>query len=66
MSKDWNPYYSAYARSQGRSEADQLAYDRERNHYAMLPFTQWISSRRREFAAACGTTLAEIRRELEG
>lgn len=51
---DWNPYYSAYARSQGRSEADQLAYDRERNHLAMLPFTQWISSRLREFAESGG------------
>lgn len=51
---EWNPYYSAYARSQGRTEADQLAHDRATNHLAMLPYVQWISARRREFVASGG------------
>ena len=44
--RDWNPVYVAYAESQGRTPAAQLALDKQKPG-KMVDFIIWVSQNRK-------------------
>lgn len=56
---EWNPYFVAYARSQGRTPAEEIARHR------LWEYTEWIAARWREWDAIHDTRHQHGRSDAE-
>lgn len=55
----WNPRYTLYARSQGRTPEQQLKHDQEVPGASMFPFIEWNNDQWRAFWAETGKSRQE-------